>query len=96
MNGLDFEIEWGETFALLGVNGAGKTPTVKMLSCLTEPTSGDVTVGGHSIVMEKDNVKSIIGVSHQETAVAPNLIVVENLEFILGVHGVAKGPVKRR
>lgn len=96
VNGLDLEIEWGETFALLGVNGAGKTTTVKMLSCLTCPTSGDATVGGHSIVTKKDNVKSIIGVSPQETAVAPNLTVAENLEFVLGVHGVAKGTRKDR
>lgn len=96
VNGLDLEIERGEIFALLGVNGAGKTTTVKMLSCLTDPTSGNATLGGHSIVTEKDKVKSIIGVSPQETAVAPNLTVAENLEFILGVHGVAKSIGKEK
>lgn len=96
VNCLDLEIERGETFALLGVNGAGKTTVVKMLSCLTVPTSGDAAVGGHSTVMEKDKVKSIIGVSPQETAVAPNLTVAENLEFILGVHGVAKCVCKEK
>lgn len=84
---LDLEIRDGELFALLGVNGAGKTTTIKMLTCLTIPTAGDALVGGHSILKEPGRVKHLIGVSPQETAIAPNLTVRENLEFICGVHG---------
>lgn len=87
---LNFEIRKGELFALLGVNGAGKTTIIKMLSCLTKPTSGDAVVGGYSIVKETKKVKQVIGVSPQETAVAPNLSVKENLELICGVHGFSK------
>lgn len=87
---LDLQVEQGELFSLLGVNGAGKTTTIKMLSCLTKPTSGDAFVGGYSIVHEEARVKSIIGVSPQETAVAPNLSVKENLELICGIHGFSK------
>ena len=87
---ISLEIEQGELFSLLGVNGAGKTTTVKMLSCLTKPTSGDALVGGHSITKESQQVKRLIGVSPQETAVAPNLSVKENLELICGIHNFSK------
>ena len=87
---LNLEIEQGELFSLLGVNGAGKTTAIKMLSCLSGPTAGDATVGGYSITKEPERVKELIGVSPQETAVAPNLSVQENLELICGIHGFSK------
>ena len=87
---LNLEIRQGELFSLLGVNGAGKTTTIKMLSCLTTPTDGDAVVGGYSITKESEQVKRLIGVSPQETAVAPNLSVEENLELICGIHGFSK------
>ena len=87
---LHLDIKQGELFSLLGVNGAGKTTTIKMLSCLTKPTAGDASVGGYSITKEPERVKRLIGVSPQETAVAPNLSVKENLELICGIHGFAK------
>ena len=86
----DLEIRQGELFALLGVNGAGKTTMVKMLCCLTRPTAGEAIVGGYSVTREADKVKRLIGVSPQETAVAPNLSVKENLELICGIHGFSK------
>ena len=87
---LSLEIRQGELFALLGVNGAGKTTAIKMLSCLTKPTQGDALVGGNSITYHPDRVKELIGVSPQETAVAPNLSVKENLELICGIHGFSR------
>ncbi len=90
VNALDLTVEQGELFSLLGVNGAGKTTTVKMLSCLSRPTSGEAYLNGKSIVSDSSAVKSIIGVSPQETAVAPNLTVKENLELMCGVHGFSK------
>ena len=87
---LDLEIDNGELFSLLGVNGAGKTTTIKMLSSLTKPTSGDAIVGGYSIVSDYKQIKKLIGVSPQETAIAPNLSVKENLELICGIHGFNK------
>ena len=91
---LTLEIRQGELFSLLGVNGAGKTTTIKMLSCLTKPTGGDALVGGYSISKESELVKRLIGVSPQETAVAPNLSVKENLELICGIHGFSKEKTK--
>jgi len=87
---LNLEIRQGELFSLLGVNGAGKTTAIKMLSCLTKPTAGDALVGGCSITREAERVKRLIGVSPQETAVASNLSVKENLELICGIHGFSK------
>ena len=96
VDGLDLEIRQGELFSLLGVNGAGKTTTIKMLSCLSEPTEGDALVGGYSITKEPEQVKQLIGVSPQETAVAPNLSVKENLELFCGIHGFSKEKTQRR
>ena len=96
VDGLDLEIRQGELFSLLGVNGAGKTTTIKMLSCLSRPTEGDALVGGYSITKEPEQVKQLIGVSPQETAVAPNLSVKENLELICGIHGFSKEKTQRR
>ena len=93
---LHLEIEQGELFSLLGVNGAGKTTTIKMLSCLIKPTSGDASVGGYSITKEPEQVKRLIGVSPQETAVAPNLSVRENLELICGIYGFSKEKTEKK
>ena len=93
---LGLEIQQGELFSLLGVNGAGKTTAIKMLSCLTKPTSGDAIVGGYSITKEPEQVKRLIGVSPQETAVAPNLSVKENLDLICGIHGFSKEKTKAK
>ena len=90
VDNLDLEIRRGELFSLLGVNGAGKTTAIKILSGLTRPTAGDALVGGYSIVKEPERGKALIGVSPQETAVAPNLSVAENLELICGIHGFSR------
>ena len=93
---LHLEIKQGELFSLLGVNGAGKTTTIKMLSCLTKPDSGDAFVGGYNITKEPEQVKRLIGVSPQETAVAPNLSVRENLELICGIYGFSKEKTEKK
>ena len=93
---LTLTIGKGELFALLGVNGAGKTTTVRMLSGLTRPTDGDALVGGKSIVRQPLAVKELIGLSPQETAVAPNLTARENLLFMAGAHGLGKAEVRAR
>ena len=90
VDGLCLTIKSGELFSLLGVNGAGKTTTIKMLSCLTEPTGGDAFLMGKSINTEAGEVKRLIAVSPQETAVAAGLTVRENLELMCGVHGFSK------
>ena len=93
---LNLEIKKGEIFSLLGVNGAGKTTTVKMLSCLTMPNEGDALVCGKSIRSEGGEVKRLISVSPQETAIAPFLSVKENLELMCGIYGFSKEDAKRK
>ena len=90
VNRLNLEIHQGELFSLLGVNGAGKTTALKMLSCLTKPTDGDAIISGYRISNDAAQIKRLIGVSPQETAIAPNLSVKENLELICGIHGFSK------
>ena len=87
---LNLNVRQGELFALLGVNGAGKTTTIKMLSCITKPDGGEAFVGGYSIVKDKNQVKHLLAVSPQETAVAPNLSVKENLELMCGIYSFSK------
>ncbi|MBQ7338093.1 MAG: ABC transporter ATP-binding protein [Clostridia bacterium] len=84
---LNLTVARGELLSLLGINGAGKSTTVKMLSCLSKPTSGDAYLLGHSILNHSAQVKAMIGVSPQETAIAPNLTAEENLALMCGVHG---------
>ena len=83
---LNLTIEQGELFALLGLNGAGKTTTIRMLCGLSRPTRGDATLLTHSVIHEPYQVKAQINVSPQETAIAPNLTVEENLIFIARVY----------
>lgn len=96
VDGINFKVESGELFALLGVNGAGKTTTIRMLSCLSTPTDGEAFVNVHNCVEEASLVKTEIGISTQDTAVAENLTVRENLEFIARVYGFDKEKVKAR
>lgn len=93
---LDLTVMQGELFALLGVNGAGKTTTIKMLSCLISPTGGDAFLLGDSIVSNAQAVKEKINVSPQETAVARNLTVRENLEMIAGIYGSNRQAARRK
>ena len=89
VDGFNLQIKKGELFALLGTNGAGKTTTIKMLSGLILPTSGDIEI--ENMDMKKDifKIKEILNVSPQETAIAPNLTVKENLEFMAGVYQIS-------
>jgi ABC-2 type transport system ATP-binding protein len=87
VKGLDLSVEEGELFALLGVNGAGKTTTIRMLCCLSTPTEGEGFICGNSVLSQQDEVKRIIGISPQDTAVADKLTVRENLIFMAGIQG---------
>ena len=93
---LNLTIEQGELFSLLGLNGAGKTTTIKMLSCLILPTSGDAIIMNKSILSDFQYIKQRINVSPQETAIAPNLNVQENLEMIAGIYGMSKNDIPQK
>lgn len=93
---LTVKIETGKIFALLGVNGSGKSTTIKMLSCLIVPTSGNAKIDGFDLLKNQEEIKKIINVSPQETAVAQNLTVYQNLEFIAEIYGLDKLVVSQK
>lgn len=86
VDSISLSVPEGEMIALLGVNGAGKTTTIRMLTCLSKPTEGSASILGHDVVKEADMVKRLVGISTQDTAVADNLTVEENLKFMAGVY----------
>ncbi len=96
VNNLNLEIYGGELFSLLGINGAGKSTTINMLACLIRPTSGNAYLGGKSILTSTGEVKAIIGVSPQETAIAPKLTVKENLALMCGIHAFSSDKTKSK
>lgn len=93
---ISLEVEEGSIISLLGVNGAGKTTTIRMLSGLSKPTGGDAFIYGKSIRSEMSEIKKISNLSTQETAVAPNLTVLENLEFMAELYGLPSHQVKEQ
>lgn len=93
---LNLSVDQGEIFALLGVNGAGKTTTVKMLTTLTRPSEGDAFIMGKSVTKEPYEVKKYIDVSMQETAIAKNLSVSENLSFYADICSIKKDEARAR
>ena len=88
VDGLNLSVGEGELYSLLGVNGAGKTTTIRMLTTLSAPTSGEAVILGHNCVTERAAVKQLVGISPQDTAVAENLTVEENLSFMETVYGI--------
>ena len=90
VNKLNLKIAEGELFALLGTNGAGKTTTIKMLSGLILPTEGEIFIFKDNMQDNAYKIKEILNISPQETAIAPNLTVKENLEFMAGVYQIKR------
>lgn len=86
VDAVNIEVEEGRLTALLGVNGAGKTTTIRMLTCLSKPTGGSARVMGLDVVKDSEGVKRLVGISTQDTAVAENLTVAENLRFMAAIY----------
>jgi ABC-2 type transport system ATP-binding protein len=89
VDGVSFAIRRQEIFGLLGPNGAGKTTTIRILSTVLPPDSGDVTIGGHSVIRESDEVRKLIGVCPQELALYPELSALDNLVFFGRMAGLS-------
>lgn len=94
VNNISFNVKEGEIFGVLGLNGAGKTTTIKMMSALTRPTSGNIKVFDYDIYKDINKIKSIIGVSPQESAIANNLTVKENIELMASLYFKDKAKIK--
>jgi ABC-2 type transport system ATP-binding protein len=96
VDNVSFSVREGELFSILGLNGAGKTTIIKILSCLIKPTGGDAIILGNSILENSYKIKPDINVSPQETAIAPNLSVYENIEMIAGIYGLGKTEIAEK
>lgn len=95
LDNVSLEIKQGELFGLLGINGAGKTTLIKILCGLTKKTSGKVTINNLDLDKDIDKIKEIIDISPQETSVANNLTVKENLEFFANIYNVDKNEINK-
>ena len=89
LDNISLTIKQGELFGLLGVNGAGKTTLIKILCGLTKKTSGRITIKNLNLDKDIGKIKEIIDISPQETSVANNLTVKENLEFFATIYNTA-------
>ena len=78
---ISFEVEEGEIFGFLGVNGAGKTSTIMMLATALNPSFGTATVCGYDIIRERDEVRESIGIVFEDLSLDIDLTARENLDF---------------
>jgi ABC-2 type transport system ATP-binding protein len=88
VDGLTLNVAEGEIFGLVGPDGAGKTTTMRLLTAIMEPTSGEAWVAGHHIVKEAEAVKEDIGYMSQRFGLYPDLTVMENIDFYADIYGV--------
>jgi ABC-2 type transport system ATP-binding protein len=96
LDGIDFDVDAGTVFALLGPNGAGKTTTIHILATLLAPDAGEVLVGGVDAVRHPDQVRRLIGLTGQVSAVDQQFTGTENLMLMADLHhlGRAAGRVR--
>jgi ABC-2 type transport system ATP-binding protein len=90
VDGLTLNVAEGEIFGLVGPDGAGKTTTMRLLTAIMEPTSGEAWVAGHHIVKEAEAVKEDIGYMSQRFGLYPDLTVMENIDFYADIYGVPR------
>lgn len=93
---LSFEVYEGEIFGFLGANGAGKTTTLRILSGLSEPTSGKVIVAGYDAKKQAEEIKKNIGYMCQKFSLYEDLTVKENIMFYGGIYGMKTKLIRER
>jgi ABC-2 type transport system ATP-binding protein len=93
---LNFEVYEGEIFGFLGANGAGKTTTIRILSGLSEPTSGEVIVAGFNAKKQPEQIKRNIGYMCQKFSLYEDLTVKENITLYGGIYGLRMKLIKER
>src|SRR6516162_802270 len=96
LDGVSFSVAEGELFGLLGPNGAGKTTLLSIVSCLLEPTSGEVRLLGRPVVAKDREFRRLIGVVPQELALYGDLTARENLCFFGELYGIRGPELSRR
>ena len=96
VDGLDLAVESGELFGFLGPNGAGKTTSIRILTTLTKPTSGQVRINGIDVVRDPARVKSEFGIVQQHLSLNRDLTIAENLELHARLHHLSRADRKKR
>lgn len=96
VNNISFEVRKGEIFAFLGPNGAGKSTTIKMLTTLLNPTSGDITLNGSNTSRDKDRIRKSIGIVFQDPSLDDDLTAAENMQFHAVCYKVPKNIRQQR
>ncbi|MGH7890209.1 MAG: ABC transporter ATP-binding protein [Thermodesulfobacteriota bacterium] len=94
LRGVDLRVKKGEFFTIFGPNGAGKTTLIKLLSTLTKPTSGKITLANHDIKKEPDKVRSLIGVISHDPYLYENLSALENIKFFASLYDIPQADEK--
>ncbi len=93
---LNFEVYSGEIFGFLGANGAGKTTAIRILSGLSDPTSGDAIVAGFSASLQPEKIKQKIGYMCQKFSLYEDLTVSENIMLYGGIYGMSRQLIRTR
>ncbi len=96
VNDISFKVDAGEMFALLGPNGAGKSTTIKMLTTLLKPTSGQLILNGYDVVKQQDAVRRSFGIVFQDPSLDNDLTAYENMELHAVMYHVPQKDVKPR
>jgi ABC-2 type transport system ATP-binding protein len=94
VDNVSFEINRGEIIGLLGHNGAGKTTIMKMITGVIEPTAGDITVGGISVIEDRIAVQQKIGYLPEDSSLYDELTVLAYLDFIGKLRGISASDLK--
>jgi ABC-2 type transport system ATP-binding protein len=87
---ISFSVKKGEVFAFLGPNGAGKSTTIKMLTTLLRPTSGEVFLDGHNVTEDPNMTRKSFGIVFQDPSLDNELTAYENLQFHAVLYGLTK------
>ena len=95
VNGISFEVEEGELFAFLGENGAGKSTTINILCTILNKTAGEVSVFGHELSRDDDEIRNLIGIVFQNSVLDKKLTVGENLMTRGAYYGLNKKQIRK-
>lgn len=93
---LSFKVYKGEIFGFLGANGAGKTTAIRILSGLSKPTSGEMTVNNFDVYKQTEEIKRSIGYMSQKFSLYEDLTISENIRFFATIYGMGVKERKQR
>ncbi len=96
VDGVSFTVQPGEIFAFLGPNGAGKSTTIKMLTTLLKPTSGELRLAGHDVTKEQDATRKMFGIVFQDASLDDELTAFENMQLHAVLYGINRKQVSGR